>query len=229
VAVGDAATGPRLVDLASDWLSTILALSQVPELPDPHALRARALELKSRFEREGAEHGKTGADVADAEFAMVAFLDATILNSRGAARDAWINQPMQLELYGHQNAGEEFFQRLEALRQAREERIEALEVYACCLAFGYAGRYLMFPEKLPALLEGVFQDVDAVRGGGQLPLAPNAGRRNERAAEERRGMPWWMPAAGFVAAIALTWLLLWVIGSLGAAGARNEIQRLVSR
>src|SRR5512140_3082031 len=65
---------PRLVDLASDWLSTVLALAQVAEFPDARALRARALELKGRFEREAAEQGFAAADVDDALFAMVAFL-----------------------------------------------------------------------------------------------------------------------------------------------------------
>src|SRR6186713_2321050 len=45
----------RLVDLAADWFSTILALEQVAELPDASALRARALDLKSTFERSAAE------------------------------------------------------------------------------------------------------------------------------------------------------------------------------
>ncbi|MFM9709602.1 DotU family type IV/VI secretion system protein, partial [Streptomyces galilaeus] len=90
------------------------------------------------------------------------------------------SSPLQLELYGHQLAGEQFFDRLEALRAERESRIEALEVYYCCISFGYKGRYLMYPERLPALLEQVQQDVSAVRDTGFSPLAPNAGRRNER-------------------------------------------------
>jgi hypothetical protein len=95
------------------------------------------MELKSRFERDAGAHGFSAADVEDAMFAMVALLDQTILSQRGPARDAWIARPLQLELYGRQLAGEEFFERLDKLRQEREARIEALEVYGCCLGFGF--------------------------------------------------------------------------------------------
>ncbi len=220
----------RLVDLASDWLSTVLALAQVPELPDAAALRARALELKSRFEREAGEQGFTAADTQDAVFAMVAFLDETVLNNRGAAREAWISRPLQLELYGRQLAGEEFFERLETLRSEREARIEALEVYCCCLAFGFAGRMrLGAPEALAHLLDEVQRDVAAVRGDGRLPLAPNAGRRAERAAEETRGLPWWIPVIAFPPAAAILFLLVWLFAVIGAGHAASAIRGLAAR
>ncbi len=219
----------RLVDLASDWLSTVLALAQVRDLPDASALRARALELKSRFEREAGELGFTATDVEDAVFAMVAFLDQTVLNNTGPAREAWIGRPLQLELYGRQLAGEEFFERLDKLRHEREARIEALEVYCCCLAFGFAGRYLLNPGKLGPLLEEVQRDVAAARGGRLSPLAPNAGRRRERVADERAGMPWWLPPVVFVPAVALAWLLVWGIARLGAGGAASAISGLTGQ
>jgi len=221
-------TKPRLVDLASDWLSTVLALAQVPELPDAAAVRARALDLKGRF--EAGEQGFTAADVEAAVFAMVAFLDETVLNNRGAAREVWISRPLQLELYGRQLAGEEFFERLEALRHEREVRIEALEVYCCCLAFGFAGRMrLGAPEKLVALLDEVQRDIAAVRGDGRLALAPNAGHRRERAAEEVRGLAWWVPALAFVPAVALVFLVVWLLAWLGAGHAAAAIRGLLAR
>jgi type VI secretion system protein ImpK len=217
---------PRLVDLAADWLSTALAIGQAAELPDAHALRARALELKSRFERDAGAHGFNAADVEDAVFAMVALLDQTVLNQRGPARDTWIGRPLQLELYGRQLAGEEFFERLDKLRHERETRIEALEVYGCCLGFGFTGRYQLTPEKLPALIEDVQADITAARGAGLAPLAPNSGRSNERIASERRGMAWWLPPAIFVPAVLVIWLLIWLIAKLGAGGAASAISRL---
>ncbi len=220
----------RLVDLASDWLATVLALSQVPELPDPTALRARALELKSRFEREAGVQGFSASDTDDAVFSMVAFLDETILNSRGAARDAWLARPLQLELYGRQLAGEEFFERLDRLRKDREARIEALEVACCCLAFGFAGRYkLATPEKLTALLEEVQRDVTAARGAGFSPLAPNSARRNETVAEERAGIPWWLPPLVFVPAVILSFLVVWLLARVGAGHAADAVKGLIGR
>jgi type VI secretion system protein ImpK len=220
----------RLVDLASDWLSTVLALAQVQDLPDAAAVRARILEVKTRFEREAGEQGFTAADTEDAVFAMIAWLDETVLNSRGAARDAWISRPLQLELYGRQLAGEEFFERLERLRKERESRIEALEVYCCCLAFGFSGRMKLGPpERLAALLDEVQRDVDAARGSGRSALAPNSGRRNERVAEERSGLAWWIPVVLFIPAVLLAFLLVWLLASLGAGHAAAAIRNLIGR
>lgn len=215
----------RLVDLAADWLSTSLALAQVQDLPDAGALRERALELKNRFERDADTQGFAGADIQDAVFAMVALLDETILSGRGPARDAWIARPFQLELYGRQLAGEEFFERLDLLRQERESRVEALEVYNCCLAFGFQGRLRLSPGQIPDLLDEIQRDITAARGTGLSPLAPNAGRRNERVAQERRGMAWWMPVAVFVPAVIAAWCLLWVIARLGAGAAASAVTK----
>ena len=220
----------RLVDLASDWLATSLALGNVPELPDAAALRARALELKGRFEREAGEQGFMAADVDDAVFAMVAFLDETILNNRGAAREVWLGRPLQLELYGRQLAGEEFFERLDQLRKSRETRIEALEVYACCLAFGFAGRMRLSPaEKLDELIADALRDVEAVRGADHMPLAPNSARRNEQVAEEVRGLPWWLAPVVFVPAVALAFMVIWLLARLGAGHAASHIANLGGR
>ena len=220
----------RLVDLASDWLATVLALGHAAELPDAEALRSRMTELKSRFERDAGAQGFTAADTEDAVFAMVAFLDETVLNNRGAARDAWISRPMQLEIYGRQLAGEEFFDRLDRLRREREGRIEALEVYACCLAFGFAGRYRLSPaERLQAVLDETLRDVEAVRGSASLPLAPNSARRNEQVAEEVRGLAWWIAPAVFVPSVILVFLVVWLLARLGAGHAADHIHRLLGR
>lgn len=220
----------RLVDLASDWLATVLALGQVAELPDAPALRARALELKSRFEREAAEQGFLALDAEDAVFAIIAFMDETILMAKGAARDAWIGKPLQLEIYGRQLAGEEFFERLTLLRRDRDSRIEALEVYVCCLAFGFMGRMRLGPpERVAELLDAAQKEVAAVRGGGLSVLAPNAGRRAEQVAEETGGLAWWIPPALFVPAVIVSFLVVWLIARLSAGGAADAIRRLVTR
>jgi hypothetical protein len=82
------------------------------------------------------------------------------------------------------------------------------------------------PERVTELLAAVQREVSAVRGEGVTPLAPNAGRRSERVAEEARGMAWWLPPAVFVPAVVLTWLLLWAIASFHAGGVGRTIASL---
>jgi type VI secretion system protein ImpK len=222
-----AASGTRLVDLAAQWFGTVLALGRVLELPDPAAIRSRALALKAQLERGAAEAGMRADDVEAAVFALVAFLDETVLNVRGAARDVWLTRPLQLELYRRNDAGEVFFDRLEALRARRESGIEALEVYYACLLFGFAGRYRLSPaERLAALTADVGRDVEAVRGAGASVLSPNARRPSEKSGAGVSGLPRWLTPAAFAGAVLLGWLVVWLLHVIKGAWAAGALERL---
>jgi type VI secretion system protein ImpK len=55
----------------------------------------------------------------------------------------WPRQPLQLERYGHQIAGETFFENLQKLmtRTDSQELADLLEVYQLALLLGFGGRY----------------------------------------------------------------------------------------
>ncbi len=228
---GDEGNGgrARLVDLCSDWLGMVVALRQAPSPDlDANLIRTRALELKSRLEQDGARAGTNAVDVEAASFGLVAFLDETAIRAGGALRDAWFQRPMQMELFGTNRAGEEFFTRLDGLRREREARIEALEVYACCLAFGFQGQLGMAgPERVKAVLTEVDNDIAAVRGTGRRPLAPHAARPDDAGGTIAGKFPIWLALAVFVPALVLSWLIVKLFAVLGANGARNAIARLL--
>jgi type VI secretion system protein ImpK len=217
------------MDLCSDWLSMIVALRQVAD-PNLEAalIRNRALELKSRLEQDGARVGQNAVDVEAAVFALVAFLDESVLRAGGAARDTWIARPLQLELFGTNVAGDEFFDRLERLRRERESRIEALEIYACCLAFGFLGRFGMVgPERVKQLLAEVEGDINAVRGTGRRALAPHVARPDDAGGTVAGKFPLWLALAVFVPALVLMFLVIKLFAVLGARGAAGAIARLI--
>ena len=54
-------------------------------------------------------------DARDATFAVVAFLDESVLNSQNPIFQDWLRKPLQEELFGTHIAGEVFFQRLTEL------------------------------------------------------------------------------------------------------------------
>ncbi len=219
----------RLVDLAAEWLGTVVALKRVTLLPDAAALRARALELKAKLESGARDGGFSAADVEAAVFALVAFLDETVLNSAGPARDVWVSKPLQLELFGQNVAGEEFFDRLDRMRRERDTRIEALEVYYCCLAFGFGGKLrLAGPERLQALLAEVERDIASVRGTGKRPLAPHALRQDEGVDSVAAGFPIWVTLAAFVVAVTLVWLLVLLVSNVAAGRAAGAIRGLLT-
>jgi len=73
-----------------------------------------------------------------ARFAICAWVDEAILNSPWDHKGLWQREQLQRLYYHTTEAGEEFFERLNALGfHQREVR----EVYYLCLALGFMGRY----------------------------------------------------------------------------------------
>lgn len=224
---GAAPARARLVDLCAEWLAMMVSLRQAAGAPDLAAVRARALEYKSRLEDDARRAGFSAADVEAATFALVGFLDESVLRLP-SVRDQWMTRPLQLELYGAMVAGEEFYERLDRLRRDREARVEAIEVYYACLAFGFSGKYAMAgPERVKALLAELEADLVAVRGPARRALAPRAGRPDEAGGLVAGGVKWWWVVAGFAGGLVLTWLVLKLLGVLGAGAAAEGIRRLV--
>jgi type VI secretion system protein ImpK len=94
---------------------------------------------------DGRRRGYSAEDIELAIFAVVAFLDESILNLRSPVFADWPRQPMQEERYGQQLAGEIFFQNLTKLlgRTDSQELADLIEIYYLCLLLGFAGRYSM--------------------------------------------------------------------------------------
>jgi type VI secretion system protein ImpK len=92
---------------------------------------------------DGRKRGYSADDIELATFAVVAFLDESILNLRSPVFADWPRQPLQEERYGHHIAGEIFFQNLQKLmsRSDSQDLADLLEVYYLCLLLGFAGKY----------------------------------------------------------------------------------------
>ena len=74
-----------------------------------------------------------------ARFAIVAWVDETILNSDWEEKNRWQREQLQRIYYQTTDAGEIFFERLNSIGiHQRDVR----EVYYLCLAMGFSGRYI---------------------------------------------------------------------------------------
>lgn len=73
-----------------------------------------------------------------ARFAIAAWIDEVILGSPWDGRSQWQRVRLQQLYYNTTDAGEEFFNRLNALGLHQRE---VREVYFLCLALGFKGRY----------------------------------------------------------------------------------------
>jgi type VI secretion system protein ImpK len=119
--------------------------------------------------------GYPAEDIRLATFAVVAFLDESILNSNNPIFADWPRMPLQEELFGGHTAGEIFFQCIDRLlaRSDSPHLADVLEVFALCLLLGYRGRYsLSGQEGLREVLGAIADKRQRIRGRAG-PLSPN--------------------------------------------------------
>lgn len=223
--VVDAAPTTRLADRCADALLLALQLRASDDYGAPDTLRARLLDLLARFERDARRAGDPPADIAEAKFALVAFLDESILSSGWDGRGAWLAMPLQLELYDRFDAGETFFTRLEALRATPEGHAAVLEVYFLVLALGFKGQYQLHEQaRLRYLIEDVATDLGAA-GRTAGPLTPG-GYRPERDEKARRGR---VSLARVAAYVALALVVLYGLASVVVSRRAGSVAAAIER
>jgi type VI secretion system protein ImpK len=169
---------------------------------DSASFRAHIRQALGLAEQEALRAAYSSDDVRLALYAVIAFLDESVLNSRQPMFADWPRKPLQDELFGGGHVGGElFFRQLEGLlaRQDSEQLADVLEVYQLCLLLGFHGRYSAQESgALQVLMQKVAEKMHRIRGPfGELSprWAPPAG---EIAVSSRD--PWARPLA--IAAIA---------------------------
>jgi type VI secretion system protein ImpK len=107
------------------------------------AFRGQVQNALKVAEQDALRRGYSQEDVRVAVFAVVAFLDESILNAQNPVFADWPRRPLQLELFGVQIAGEIFFRNVDRLlaRQDSEPLADLLEVHQLCLLLGFRGKY----------------------------------------------------------------------------------------
>ncbi len=126
-------------------------------------------------EAEATRRGYVNEDVRLGTFAVVAFLDESILNSQNPIFADWPRMPLQEELFGVHVAGEVYFQCINKLMAKGDAPAVAdvLEIFALCLALGYRGRFsLSGQEGIRTILTSILEKMQRIRGGPR-PLAPS--------------------------------------------------------
>lgn len=196
---------------------------------DADAFRAHVKQLLASAERDARRIGYASDDVALALYAVIAFLDESVLNSTQPMFASWPSRPLQEEVFGGHMGGEVFFQHLRQLldRQESEDMADVLEVFRLCLLLGFQGRYSTAEGgELRSVSVAAEDKIRRVRGSfGELSpkWALPTGETVARARDP------WLPWLAFGAAT--TFVLMCVLfglfrSSLGAAG--TEIRSVVA-
>jgi type VI secretion system protein ImpK len=190
--------------------------------------RAEMKKLLRVAEQKARSHGY-GEDVKQAVFALVAFVDESILGSRNPVFADWARLPLQAELFQHQLAGEIFFQELQKTlnRPDSLEVSDLLEVYSLCLLLGFKGRYAAGGAgDLRSILSAVTEKIHRIRGTS-ANLSPR-GLLPADAVRLTQSDPWVPKLALVSTAMVVVTLLLFILFKLlliNGAALNNGITR----
>jgi type VI secretion system protein ImpK len=132
---------------------------------DAETFRAQMKQALRVAEQEARSRGCSAEDVKQVIFAVVAFLDESVLSSRNPVFGNWPRLPLQAELFGNQLAGEIFFQELQKAlnRSDSQETADLLEIYYLCMLLGFKGRYAAGGD-LRSLMAATQEKIRRIRG-----------------------------------------------------------------
>jgi type VI secretion system protein ImpK len=136
--------GDRLALIFQELLTAVVRVRAGRQhVPDAGVFRAQVLEAVRLAEEQAQRKGYSAQQARYAVFAIVAFLDETVLNSPDPVFRDWARRPLGQEMFQRHEAGETFFQHVRTLLMGDDSQATAdvLEIYQLCLLLGYRGRY----------------------------------------------------------------------------------------
>jgi type VI secretion system protein ImpK len=147
-----------LVQLAAPVLELVLKLKTGAITPS-NDVRPVVADLIAQLEAGAVQVRCPPRQVQDVKFALVAFLDETVLSPQNnfPYREEWERKPLQLEYFKEHLAGVKFFERLDRMLADIEAEADVVEVYYLCLLLGFKGKYNIY--LLEGELKGVVENV----------------------------------------------------------------------
>lgn len=194
---------------------------------DPEVFRGQIRSALKSAETEGTRRGYTIEDMRVGSFAVVAFLDESILNSQNPIFADWQRQPLQEELFGVHIAGEIFYKNVERLlgRQDSEPLADLLEVHQLCLLMGFRGRYSASgtTAEIRALISQIEDKIKRIRGA-LIPLAWQPPNQSMAPTGDK-----WMPILRWTAiGCAVIAILLFVFYKVSLSSAAGTLTTLAA-
>ena len=218
-----------LLDLMYDGFYLLFLLKAKHPPTDAETFRERIKAFLAQFERGAHKLGASTEDTYACKYAFCATVDEAVLMSNFKVRESWQRQPLQLQFFGEQLAGERFFEQLEELRRVGAPRLQVLEVFHMCLMLGFQGKYLIEgSEKLGYLTARIGDEVARMKGAS-AGFAPHALAPDRIAHQLKHELPLWVVGAVFAlvglgAFLGLRWQL--TSGSRDALGQLHHVVQM---
>ena len=209
-----------LADLSSESLILILQLRSVSDYGDPSTLKTKVINMFDNFEQNARIAGIDNEKIKQAKFALVAFLDETIISSNWQRKDEWLTEPLQIKLFDTFNAGEEFFTNLHNLRQRASNNKDVLEVYYLCLTLGFKGMYqLQSPETLRRVVDDLNLELHPELYNAIDAISPNAKPKENLIQVASGGIPLWV----YPVSVLIICIVFYFIMSMSISSKAEEI------
>jgi type VI secretion system protein ImpK len=171
---------------------------------DAAGFRASIRKMIATAVQEVRSLGYSDASSHMALYAIIGFLDESVLNSGDPVFADWARRPLQEEMFGGHFAGETFFRQIADLLNAPEstEVADVLELHALCLLLGYRGKYAFGDAgEIHGILNRIRDKILRIRG--PLALARLTEVPEIKIASRRDGWVFglWLTAAALVLCI----------------------------
>jgi type VI secretion system protein ImpK len=151
-----------------DVITVVLRVRfRTQRVADVAAFRESIRKMIAAGAQEARRLGYSDATSQMALYAIVGFLDESVLNSQDPTFSEWARRPLQEEMFGGSFAGEYFFRHVADLLNQPEtpEIADVLELHAICLLLGYRGKFAFGDNgEIPNILRAIREKIARIRG-----------------------------------------------------------------
>jgi type VI secretion system protein ImpK len=211
--MAEVASKNDLITFAGPIFDLILRLKAGIVAPS-NDLRPKIVGMLQDFEKRAERYRFNHKIVQVSKFALASFVDETVLTNNFPLKNEWEKNPLQLEYFGEQLAGNKFFDKLDAMLKQIEVTQDAVEVYYFCMLLGFKGRYAVYEQdKLLATMQKTANALVKVGKIRPVELSPHWLANDQPKPPEKRGMPVWakMGAAGGLGLGIIVYLVMFLL------------------
>lgn len=209
------ATKKDLVTFAGPVFDLILRLKAGIVTPS-NDLRPKVVGLLNEFEKRAERYKFNHKIVQVSKFGLASFVDETVLTNNFPLKIEWEKNPLQLEYFGEQLAGNKFFDKLDSMLGQIEMTVDAVEVYYFCMLLGFKGRYAIYEhEKLLATMQTTANALVKAGRIKAVELSPHWLANDQPKPPEKRGMPIWakLSALGGLGLALIVYLVMFALST----------------
>lgn len=213
--MSETVTKNDLITFAGPIFDLVLRLKAGIVAPS-NELRPKVASMLDDFEKRAERYRFNHKVVNVAKFGLAAFVDETVLTANFPLRNEWEKNPLQLQYFGEQLAGNKFFDKLDSMLGQIEVTQDAVEIYYYCLLLGFKGKYAVYEQE--KLLDTMQRTANALVKVGKIKaveLSPNWIANDQPKPPEKRGLPVWakIGAMAFVGLGFIVYLVMFLLSS----------------